>query len=190
MATHQQKYEPSSFAALAGTELGENLWQFLLQETIVSRLETATDLGSPAVAGIEGPLLEEFSEKVLNDRVKQMIGHMVRQIMEAKQYEVEKQNVTIRSALFSKGTRYCKSGSKRLQVFRNSKNNRQLCFAATRKTENLPPNEDGSKWIFWASFAGKLRGTIVYGIDVDEIHKKVAAEGFALHYMNHILRPS
>jgi len=41
-------------------------------------MQVATDLGAPAVAGIEEGLLRDFGQGVLDDRTKQMIGHMVR----------------------------------------------------------------------------------------------------------------
>lgn len=181
------EYEAGSFQALAETKLGKDLWKFLNREQIVTRLDTATDLGNPAVAGIEEPLLAEFGDAVLDDRVKQMIGHMVRQVMEAEGYEIEKQNVKISSALFSKGTRYRQHDWQRLHVFRNTKDARQLCFAASRDTEALPVPPDRSQWRFWASFATTLRGHIAYGIDVRQVRKEVAAKGYALRPLKRIL---
>jgi hypothetical protein len=35
---------------------------------------TASDLGRPALEAVEESLLKEFKEKLLNDRVKQMIA--------------------------------------------------------------------------------------------------------------------
>ena len=180
MSRPVNNYEAGSFQALATTKLGQKLWKFLNQERIVDRMDTATDLSSPAVAGIEEQLLNEFKENLLDDRVKQMIGHMVRQVMEAEGYEVEQQNVKINSALFSKGTRYRQPDWKRLQVFRNSKDGNQLCFAASRDTEILPLPKDGGNWRYWASFATTLRGHIVYGIDVRQVRKEVASKGYAL----------
>ena len=182
------KYEAGSFQALAETKLGRDLWEFLNREQIFSRLDTATDLGNPAVAGIEEPLLAQFGEAVLDDRAKQMIGHMVRQVMVAEGYEVEKQNVKIGSALFSKGTRYRQHDWLRLQVFRNTKDARQLCFAASRDTETLPPPSDGGQWRFWASFATALRGHIAYGIDVRQVRKEVDTQGYALRPLKRLIR--
>ena len=181
-------YEAGPFKSLADTELGRKLWEFLNRDEIVSRLDTATDLGNPAVAGIEEPLLAEFREEVLGDRVKQMVGHMVRQVMEAEGYEIEKQNVTIGSAVFAKGTRYRQPDWQRLHVFRSSNNPHALCFAASRDVEKLPPPEDGGQWRFWASFATILRGHIAYGIDVREVRKEVANNGYALRPLNRIMR--
>lgn len=181
------EYDAGSFQTLAETKLGKDLWQFLNREQIVARLDTATDLGNPAVAGVEEPLLAEFGAAVLDDRVKQMIGHMVRQVMEAEGYEIEKQNVKIGSALFSKGTRYRQPDWQRLHVFRSTKNARQLCFAATRDIQTLPPAPGGGEWRFWATFATALRGHIAYGVDVRAVRAEVAANGYALRPLKRLL---
>lgn len=104
-----RKYKPGMFRETAVTSLGEMLWRFLnLRENIV-RLETATDLHHPATAGISRGLVLNFGVEVMPLRVRQMIGHMVAQIMADRGYVVEKYNVSIsRSQLFSKGKRYRK----------------------------------------------------------------------------------
>lgn len=66
------------------SEIGQQPWAFLTLPENVARLETASELSKPAVEGIEEQLLEAFREGVLADRVKQMIGHMVRQILEQR----------------------------------------------------------------------------------------------------------
>ena len=139
------------------------------------------------MSGIEEKLLDKFKEEVVDDRVKQMIGHMVRQIMEANGYIVEKGNVIIASA-FSKGTRYTRPEWQRLHVFRSSKNPRELCFTSTRDATTLPTPDDNGKWRFWASFATILHGHIFYGIDVEEVRREVAKNGFALRMWERLLR--
>ena len=69
------------FASLYASALGQRLWAFLTRPENVARLETASELSKPAVEGIEEQLLAEFREDVLAHRVKQMVGHMVRQII-------------------------------------------------------------------------------------------------------------
>lgn len=71
------------------------LWVFLNEDETRIRMCTASDLGRPAVEAIEEQLLERFGAKVLEDRVKQMIGHMTRQAMEQDGYVVDAQNVKI-----------------------------------------------------------------------------------------------
>jgi hypothetical protein len=72
----------------------------------------ASDLGKPAVAGLgtREELLEAVGEDISTDRLKQTIGHMVRQIMEARGLELAVQGLKIAldsgESLFSKGSRY------------------------------------------------------------------------------------
>ena len=127
---------------------------------------------------------------MIDDRVKQMIGHMVRQVMESRGYRIDRRDVSIGSALFSKGTRYGRPDWRRLQVFRNTSDARELCFADSRETGKLPPPANGDRWRFWASFATVLRGRIAYGIDVYEVRREVAATGHALTKLERILRPA
>ena len=183
------EYVAGTFQSLANTILGRNLWRFLNEDRIVAALETATDLGRPAVTGIEEQLLDRFGEDVVNDRVKQMAGHMVRQVMEARGYRLERREVFIGSALFSKGTRYGRPDWQRLHVFRNSTNPRELCFAASRIAADLPPPANGGKWRFWATFSTVLRGQVAYGIDVHEVRREVADDGYAVRCLKRLLRP-
>ena len=46
-------YNPEKFASLYETELGQRIWAFLTEAENVARLETASQLGKPAVEGIE-----------------------------------------------------------------------------------------------------------------------------------------
>ena len=183
-----KRYNAKLFRSLANTCLGKELWIFLNDDIIVVGMKTATYLSKPAVSGIEEMLLDKFKEEVLDDRVKQMIGHMVRQIMEAIGYVVEKRNVIIGYGLFSKGTRYTRPEWQRLHVFRSSKKPRKLCFTATRDTKALPSLEDDGKWRFWTSFSSILHGHIVFGINVEEVRQEVAKNGFALRVWERFLR--
>ena len=175
------EYKNHMFRNIANTKLGKDLWVFLNEDRIVARMEAASELSRPAVAGFEEPLLDRFGNDVVPDRVKQMIGHMTRQVMEANGYEMEKGNVTIGSALFSKGARYRRPRWQRLEVFRNSTNALELSFAGSREAESIPePPTDGGKWRFWASFTSELQGCVVYGINVREVREEVATKGYAL----------
>src|ERR1700730_7296491 len=106
MAMQFEDYEAARFVSDANTPLGRELFDFLASDASVDAMEVASDLGSPAVAGIEEKLLEKFREKVLPDRTKQMIGHMVQKIMEDRGFVVDQSDVKIGSVPFSKGTRY------------------------------------------------------------------------------------
>ena len=109
------EYDAWKFVQLAESEFGKKLWKFLNEREAFIRMETATRLKRPAVEGIAEELLIRFDEEIKslddsnNRRVKQMIGHMVKQVMAAHNYHVSMKNVrVISSDLFSKGTRYNK----------------------------------------------------------------------------------
>ena len=57
-------YNPEKFASLYETELGRRIWAFITEAENIARLETASQLGKPAVEGIEEQLLDEFREDV------------------------------------------------------------------------------------------------------------------------------
>lgn len=113
------KYDAWKFVKLAETELGEKLWGFLNEHDSFIRMETATRLKRPAVEGVAEELLIKFKDefdsldKLVFLRVKQMIGHMTKQVMAAHGYQVYMKNVLVLSTnLFSKGTRYAKEEEK------------------------------------------------------------------------------
>ena len=96
-------YNPEKFASLYASNLGQRIWAFLIQPESVARLETASELSKPAVEGIEEQLLEAFREDVLADRVKQMVGHMVRQILEQRDWVLDQSDVKVQSVPLQQG---------------------------------------------------------------------------------------
>jgi hypothetical protein len=105
------KYEPGQFKDLFETDLGRRLWEYLTDATSVLRMETACELGRPAVEGIAVHLEESFGPEIASDpaklRWKQMVGHMTRQVLEKYGFQVDMQGVRVsRGTLFSKATRY------------------------------------------------------------------------------------
>ena len=101
-------FDAGTFRELAGSPLGEGLWTFLNDHDTLVRMETATDLERPAVEPLSPELLRRFGDGVRQDRVKQMIGRMVRQILEGRGYRIDRQNVRISAPtnIFASGTRY------------------------------------------------------------------------------------
>jgi len=102
-------YHPGAFSDAYDTDLGQSLWAFLHEHANIVRMETATYLARPAVEALGPILLTTFGEAVRVGRIKQMIGSMIRQIMEAKGYQIDRQNVRVppnRKDLFTSGTRY------------------------------------------------------------------------------------
>jgi uncharacterized protein YggL (DUF469 family) len=47
-----------------------------------------------------------FREDVLADRVNKMVGHMVRQILEQRDWDFDQSDVKVQSVPFSKAARY------------------------------------------------------------------------------------
>ena len=105
------EYAPKSFKALYEDPMGQELWKFLTEWETIIRMKTATHLGKPAVEPLGTILWEKFGDKVREDRTKQMIGHMARQIMEGQGYNVDRSGVRIagyQNNIFSSATRYKK----------------------------------------------------------------------------------
>ena len=100
-------YDPQQFKNIFETEFGLAIWHFLLRPDNIIRMQTATYLERAAVEPLAPGLLAEFDKDVAEDRVKQYIGHAVRQIMEACGYHLDRQGIRItRENLFTSGSRY------------------------------------------------------------------------------------
>lgn len=99
-----------SFSDLADTSTGRELWQFLNTEDVFVCLDTTTFLKRPALEGLQPQLLEKFGKEIKPDRWKQMIGRMVRQIMEHRGYILDQTGVRMRvGELFTSAARYRKN---------------------------------------------------------------------------------
>lgn len=101
-------YSPDRFGSTYETEHGEEMFAFLNEEPNIIRMETATYLSRPALEPLSPFLLERFGERIREDRIKQMLGHMVRQIMEQRGYRLDQTGVQITrdGNMFSRATRY------------------------------------------------------------------------------------
>lgn len=131
-------YQPQNFRDLFGSELGQEIWGFMKRPENVVRMETATFLERAAVEPLAPGLLTEFGQDVGEDRIKQMIGHMARQVMEAIGYEIERPGLRItRESLFSSAARYRKPGDDR---DRSMKITREQRDAWKEKTASSPFN--------------------------------------------------
>lgn len=183
-----EEYQAGRFASTADTPLGRKLWAFITDDETTHAMEVASDLGQPAVAGIEEALLGKFGEDVLPDRIKQMIGHMVRQAMEREGFIVDQSNVKMNSVPFSKGTRYRRPDWYPVHVFRSSIDPRDLCFTDTRAGEKLPALPSGAKWRYWTSFSTTLRGAVAFGISPRDARVEVKKRGYARSRLERMLR--
>ena len=182
-------YTPETFAALSKTTLGEALWVFLNEPPTVAKMKLATDLGRTAVEGIEEDMLERFEADVddlLEDRTKQMIGHMIKQVMSVAGYIIDQQNVKVPTGVFNRATRYKRSGSYTYFAHRGGAGGRQVALTADRAGTALP---EGEKWVFWKSFEGGLRARIGFGLeDENAAQAEIAETGYYLHQIKRLLR--
>lgn len=178
-------YLPGVFAATYDSDIGKSLWVFLNQKDNIVRMQTASALDRPAVEGVETQLLSEFGEAVFgvavtNDRIKQMIGHMVRQIMEAMGYVIAVQNVKITNgAPFTRATRYKKlPDDMTFYVFQHPDDHRSVALTADKAGTRLPKLESGT-WHYWKSFRGGLRGRIAFGLENDaKARADIVSQGY------------
>lgn len=176
-------YNPDKFRSLFITALGGDLWQFLNEDRVLARLIAFSEADKPAVQGIEELLLERFGDAVCADRVKQMIGHMIRQVMEAEGWVVDQQNVNVFSVPFIKATRYRRADRCGYFVFRNAADPRDLCLVRSRSAD-LPADEEGVKWRYWTRLTSPLRAAIVFDLcDLTSINTEIDAKGhFRFHH--------
>lgn len=101
-------YDTGRYSTTFANEGGQKIWEFLVDPENLIRMETATYLSRPAIEPLSPFLVEQFGDHVRQDRIKQMMGHMVRQIMESKGYVLQQGNVKISSAnnIFTRASRY------------------------------------------------------------------------------------
>jgi hypothetical protein len=186
------KYEPGVFLTLYQTALGVRLWGILNEHENIVRMKTATALGRPAVEGLEEVLLDKFGTQVLEDRVKQMIGHMVRQIMESNGYVVDAQNVKITNGgPFSRATRYKAANEMTFHVFRASKSPTMIALTADKEATLLQTDylKKDTRWVYWKSFRGGLRGRIAFGLQDEVVARAdIAEKGYHIYKLERLFR--
>jgi hypothetical protein len=128
-------YDPQNFRDLFVTDLGKAIWEFLTRPDNVIRMETASYLDRAAVEPLSPGLVSEFGPEIGQDRIKQMVGHMVRQIMEALGHEIDRPGLRItRESLFSSGARYRRRDHLRDRSMRITPDQRQAWLERTAKS--------------------------------------------------------
>lgn len=127
-------YQSQNFRDLADGPVGAELWGWLTRSDNVVRMETASYLERAAVEPLGPILAADFGEPVAEDRHKQMIGHMVRQVMEALGYELVQPGVRIAKGLFTTGARYQQESEKRDRTMRITREQRQAWLERTAKS--------------------------------------------------------
>src|SRR6266566_4968321 len=89
------------------------VWAFLTRPDNVIRMETATSVERAALEPLSDPLIAEFGIEVDQREVKQVIGHMVKQILESRGYEAERTLRITRPGLFTSGLAFRRIGTSR-----------------------------------------------------------------------------
>ena len=179
-------YQPGVFAVLYNSPFGQKIWKFLNRDEVVAALETASRLGKPAVAGIEEAVLSAFGEKVLENRVKQMIGHMVRQVLERRGWALEQSEVKVSSVPFIKAARYRRPEWHSFHVYRNPNNPRDVVVTDSRQTERLPV---GVRWTYYLSFESPLQAAMAFSLkNFQGLRKTVQEKGFLRIEVPRLLR--
>ncbi len=179
-------YNPEKFASLYESEIGQRLWAFLTRPETIARLETASELGKPAVEGIEEQLLDEFREAVLADRVKQMIGHMVRQVLQQRNWVLDQGDVKVQSVPFIKASRYRRPDWFTFHAFRNTSDPRDVAITDRRQNPVLPAD---ARWIYYATFASPLKASVAFGInDLGQLASDVRSKGHKRIRVERMLR--
>ena len=86
------------------------IWEWLWRPDNIVRMETASYLDKVAVAPLQPGLLADFDPTFIRqDRIKQMVGRMVRQIMEHHGYEWAGKDFKVAQGdLFTTGSKYRK----------------------------------------------------------------------------------
>jgi hypothetical protein len=105
-------YRTDKFEKTYHTSNGSDLWEWLNREAIVAIMETASYLRRPAIEPLSPLLAGAFGEALHSVKVRQMIGHMTRQVLEARGYHLDRANVRISRPgnVFHFGSAYSKSG--------------------------------------------------------------------------------
>lgn len=178
-------YNPGTFRDLADSQLGLEIYEELVRPEIVIAMETASRLGRPAVEGIEDQLLQKFGELILEPRTKQMVGHMVRQILEERGWRLDQAEVKVHSVPFIKGARYKRSDAIELYVYRNSVDPRDVAVTATRSTVGLP---DEGRWIFYATIDSRLKAAVFGLRNLDLVLTDIKDHGFHRARIERMLR--
>ncbi len=180
-------YIPGSFKDVFGTPLGPQLWDCLNEPTNVSRMSTATQMGRPAAEGIEDVLLERFGEAVFADRVKQMIGHMIRQVMEANGYAIDMQNVKLAGYPFARATRYVRRTERTFHLWHRSSDARSMGVTSGATGATLPGGEN--EWVRVGPVRGELRAMVAFGMPrASEVDSCLEHEGFFLYRRERVLK--
>lgn len=186
------RYAPDKFAREFASPEGKKLWDVLTNPANIARMETASDLGQPALKPLEDILLRDVGAAITDDRMKQMAGHMVRQIMEAHGFVHDADGIRLASAPFYKASRYRRrdrDDAPVLHLFRDSGDPNRLALTDTRSDAMLPVPIVGKRWVYYSVISSPLKASVGFGFDLKQAAKAVEKQGYFLHHRQRVLRP-
>jgi hypothetical protein len=109
-------FDSGVFRSRFETPHGEALWTFVNEPECVFRMEALSDIGKPALRALEQPLMRtgllatkaQVRETDRSDweRDKQMLGRMVKAVMESRGYELQPASLKFDGLIFSSGATY------------------------------------------------------------------------------------
>lgn len=106
---------PESFADVYNGPMGAAYWDFLTRPEHVLLMEGATFLKQPAIAVLGPRLVQQFGPDLgapkagkTTDRIKQVLGHMVKDVLASLGYKIEQRSVPVDrfGTIFTTATRY------------------------------------------------------------------------------------
>lgn len=179
-------WNPEEFASLHKTDLGQHSWEFLTRPESLARLETASQVSKPAVDRIEEQFPDVFREYDLADRVMQIVCHIVRQILEQRDWVLDQSDVKVPSVPFRMATRYRRPDWITFYSFRNRSDLRHVAHTDRRQNPPLPTD---APWTYYATFASPLNAAVVFGVrDIRQRRQHVHAYGFQRVRVERMLR--
>ena len=179
-ATEMDEFDAGTFAQEYQSPDGQNLWSVLTRANVVARMETASDLGKPALAAVEEILLKEIGTVMLRKRFKQMAGRMVKQVLDRRGFERDAPPVRLNSVPFNRASRFRRRNRPSLYLFRSTSNFRKICLTDTRDGAKLPAPAEG-RWNFVNTIDSPIKAQIGYGFDLRQAISTVSQKGYVVH---------
>ncbi len=184
---------PGKFSDILRTEVGKKIKEVLTRPESVIAMKTASRLHKPAVLAVEQELAEALGDQLTNDRVKQTVGLVIRQILEQEGYVLDGQNKPVQGiGLFSKASRYAPPAETVYYVFSDSSDRKSIAIAFDRDLDlSLLPKSKGRGWVFWKVLTGDLAVSIVLGAqNIKEIRQEIESKHFSLLTVSRMIKAS